>query len=147
MMKKKWIAVIGAVLTFALATVIVLAANPGTEADPLVSKSYIESVLKPEIYDYIDQQAKRGFTVVDVKAGKTVIGEAGTEMILRMGKATVIGSARGGLADVTQGMDLADGTQAPSNHMMIVPLSDGRGVKIDKTTDAILMIKGSYKIQ
>ncbi len=146
-MKKKWMVAIGAVLTFVLATAIVLAANPGTEADPLVSKSYIESVLKPEIYAYIDQQANRGFTVVDVKAGKTVIGEAGTEMILRMGQATVIGSARGGLADVTQGADLADATQVPSNHMLIVPLGDGRGVKIDKTTDAILMIKGSYKIQ
>ena len=146
-MKKKWMVVIGTVLTFAMATAIVLAANPGTEADPLVSKSYIESVLKPEIYAYIDQQATRGFTVVDVKAGKSVIGDAGTEMILRMGQATVIGSSRGGLADVTQGTDLADAAAVPANHMLIVPLGDGRGVKINKTTDAILMIKGSYKIQ
>ena len=146
-MKKKWMVVIGTVLTFAMATAIVLAANPGTEADPLVRKSYIESVLKPEIYAYIDQQANRGFTVVDVKAGKSVIGDAGTEMILRMGQATVIGSSRGGLADVTQGTDLADAAAVPANHMLIVPLGDGRGVKINKTTDAILMIKGSYKIQ
>lgn len=146
-MKKKWWIGLAVVMVFVLAAAIAIAANPGTEADPLISKSYIETVLKPELYAYIEQEANQGFTVVNVDAGKTVVGEAGAEMILRMGQATVIGSNRGGLADVTQGVDLADGTAVPSNHMLIVPLDDGRGVRIDKATDAILMIKGGYKIQ
>lgn len=146
-MKKKWMIGLAAVLVFVLAAAIVIAANPGTEADPLISKSYIETVLKPELYAYIEQEANQGFTVVNVDAGKTVVCDAGTELILRMGQATVIGSDRGGLADVTQGVDLANGTAVPPNHMLIVPLDDGRGVRIDKTTDAILMIKGGYKIK
>ncbi len=146
-MKKKWLIGMAAVMVFVLAAAIAIAANPGTEADPLISKSYIETVLKPELYAYIEQEANQGFTVVNVDAGKTVVCEAGTELILRMGQATVIGSDRGGLADVTQGVDLADKTAVPSNHMLIVPLDDGRGVRIDKTTDAILMIKGGYRIQ
>lgn len=146
-MKKRWFIGLAAALVFVFAAAIVIAASAGTEADPLISKSYIDTVLKPEIYAYIEQEANQGFTVVNVDAGKTVVGEAGTEMILRMGQATVIGSNRGGLADVTQGVDLADGTAVPSNHMLIVPLDDGRGVRIDKATDAILMIKGGYKIQ
>lgn len=146
-MKKNWLVGIVAVLVLVLATAIVIAANPGTEADPLISKSYIETVLKPEIYAYIEQESNQGFAVVNVSAGKTVVCEAGTELILRMGQATVIGSDRGGLADVTQGLDLADGTTVPANHMLIVPLGDGRGVKINKSTDAILMIKGGYTIK
>ena len=146
-MKKKWLIGLAAALAFVFATAIVLAASAGTEADPLISKSYLETVFKPEVYAYIEQEANQGFTVVNVEAGKTVICEAGTELILRMGQATVIGSNRGGIADVTQGVDLADGTAVPPNHMLIVPLDDGRGVCIDKTTDAILMIKGGYKIQ
>lgn len=146
-MRKKSLIILCVVLSFALLTAIGFAANPGTEEDPLISKSYIESILKPELKAYIDTQAQQGFTVVNVDAGKTVVGDAGAEMILRMGQAVIIGSDRGGLADVTQGIDLADGTQVPPNHMLIVPLGDGRGVKIDKTTDAILMIKGSYTIK
>ena len=146
-MKKNWLVGIVAVLVLVLATAIVIAANPGTEADPLISKSYIETVLKPEIYAYIEQESNQGFTVVNVSAGKTVVCDAGAEVILRMGQATVIGSDRGGLADVTQGLDLADGTVVPANHMLIVPLGDGRGVKINKSTGAILMIKGGYTIK
>ncbi|MBQ4159299.1 MAG: hypothetical protein IJD83_00045 [Clostridia bacterium] len=145
-MKKRWITVISVILAFALGAVFAIAANPGSQEDPLISKSYIEGTLKPEIYAYIDQKAQGGFEVVSVKAGKTVLGGAGTEMILRMGQACVIGSDRGGIADVTQGVDLTHNAAAPANHMLIVPMEDGRGLYISPTTDAILMIKGSYKI-
>lgn len=152
---KKWL-LLGLCIVLVLATVtaIAIAANPGTQEDPLISKSYVESILKPELYAYIDAKSASGsatepasFVVVNVGAGKTVIGDAGTEMILRMGKGTIVGSARGGLADVTQGGDLGSGTPIPANHMLIVPLSDGRGVRISAETDAILMIKGGYSIR
>ncbi len=145
-MKKTWITVVAVVLAFVLGAVITIAANPGTQEDPLISKSYIDAQLKPEIYAYIDQKAQSRFEVVTVKSGQTVLGGAGTEMILRMGQACVIASNRGGLADVTQGVDLANDVYAPANHLLIVPMEDGRGVRITSPTDAILMIKGSYKI-
>lgn len=87
------------------------------------------------------------FEVVTVGAGKKVTGGAGTEMILRMGSGSIIASARGGLADATMGADLGDGAAIPSNHLLIVPLNDGRGVRIASESDAILMIKGSYNIE
>ena len=145
-MKKKVLAFALAAVLVVTAAVAVVAADPGTQTDPLISKSYVESVLKPEIYDYVDEKASQGFVVVNVPKGKTVIGGAGAEMILRMGQGEIIGSARGGLADVTAGVDLANGMAVPANHMLIVPLEDGRGLYISPTTDAILMIKGSYKI-
>lgn len=137
---------------------LVFSAEPGSDGDPLISKSYIDDVLLPQIYSYIDSavaglKPSEGavqtdkFEVVNVGAGKQIIGGAGTEMILRMGSGSVIGSARGGLADTTAGADLANGAAIPPNHLLIVPLGDGRGVQIDAGSDAILMIKGSYEIK
>ena len=132
-------------------------ASPGTEADPLVSKSYIDDVLKPEIQQMIDAsvaeidggsntnaQPER-FVVVEASKGDEIICEAGTELILRMGSATVIATKKGGLADVTSGYDLADGLQMPANHLLIVPVADGRGIRAD--AKIIVMIKGGYSIR
>lgn len=111
------------------------AAQPGTQEDPLITKSYVESVLYPQMK----------FKVVEVPAGKSVICSAGTEMILRMGTCNIIGTQKGGVSDVTMGYDLANGTNVQGNHLLIVPLDDGRGVKT--STDCLIMIKGSYTIQ
>ena len=134
------------------------AADPGSDGDPLISKSYIDSVVLPQIYSYIDS-AVAGlkpsvgtvqtdkFEVVNVGAGKQVIAGAGTELILRMGSGSIIGSARGGIADTTDGTDLQNGSAIPANHLLIVPLGDGRGMQISSGGDAIVMIKGSYEIK
>lgn len=111
------------------------AAQPGTQEDPLITKSYIESVVYPAMK----------FKVVDVPAGKSVIFSAGTEAILRMGTCNIIGTQKGGISDVTMGYDLPDGTIVQGNHLLIAPLDDGRGVRT--STDSILMIKGSYEIK
>ena len=87
------------------------------------------------------------FEVVNVGAGKQVIAGAGTELILRMGSGSIIGSARGGIADTTDGTDLQNGSAIPANHLLIVPLGDGRGMQISSGGDAIVMIKGSYEIK
>jgi len=106
-------------------------ALPGSEQDPLVSRSYVDSQLR--------------MSVIEVPAGKQIIGFAGTEIILRGGSATVIDSPMGGLADVTSGKDLRQGEQAPPNHHLIVPRDDGRGLQA--TAQLILMVRGNYKIQ
>lgn len=158
MVKKRIAAICGVCILALGAAGFVFAADPGSDDDPLISKSYIDSVVLPKIYSYIDsavaklepsdsQGASDVFEVVNVEAGKTVIASAGTEMILRMGSASVIGSARGGISDVTGGEDLADKAGVPSNHLLIVPLDDGRGVTVGNEGDAILMIKGSYEIK
>ncbi len=138
---------------------IVVIAEPGTDSDPLISKSYIDEVLMPKIQQYVDDKiAEMGdnqgggteagalvFEVVEADAGDKIICSAGAELILRMGKATIIATEKGGLADTTIGYDLADGTAMPANHMLIVPVADGRGIKAD--TDIIVMIKGEYIIK
>lgn len=105
-------------------------AEPGTGADPLVSKSYV------------DQAAL--FRVVEVPAGQVIIGEAGTELVLRAGQATAIVSPQGGLLDVSGGNDTPQGAQIPANHLIVIPRSDGRGFKA--TTDLVLMVKGRASV-
>ena len=124
-----------------------LAADPGSTEDPLVTLSYINDVLMPQVKSYVDSksQASEGFEIVNVKAGQTVIVGASTEMILRMGNAQIVATQKGGVADVTQGIDLQNGAVMPSNHLLIVPLDDGRGAQM--LSDGIIMIKGNYTVK
>ena len=133
-------------------------AEPGADDDPLISKSYVDSILIPKIQKMIDSKFSEvsvnggsesadgaKFVVVEASEGDEIICTAGTELILRMGKATVIATQKGGLADTTSGYDLEDGKSMPSNHLLIVPVADGRGIKAD--TDIIVMIKGGYSVR
>ncbi len=159
-MNKRKISVILAVCLVMAGVFAVFAADPGTEGDPVVTLSYITDKVIPDIYAYIDSKISGApqdgtsagvvsdaatFAVAEVPAGREVICDAGCEIILRSGSAKVIATAKGGLADTTAGYDLPNGSQAPSNHLMIVPVGDGRGVYAE--TDCILMIKGNYSVK
>ena len=143
------------VLSVVLVGGIVAFSEPGGTDDPVVTKSYIVDKVIPDIKAYIDERfgiaASEGvvtndsYTVVNVSKGKSVICEAGAELILRMGTGTIIATQKGGLADTTAGYDLANGTNMPSNHQLIVPVADGRGFKAE--TDVIVMVKGGYTIK
>ncbi len=125
-----------------------LAADPGSSADPLVSMSYINDVLMPQVRSYVDSKTMEGtssaYKIVNLKKGQTVIGAQSTEFILRMGTASVVATEKGGLADVTAGYDLPNGSVMPANHLLIVPFEDWRGVTMQ--SDGILMIKGVYSV-
>ncbi len=137
-----------AIIIAAFLTIPSLAANPGSEEDPLISMSYVEDVLMPQIKSYVDTKATeasgQNYEIVNLKKGQTVIGGQSSEFILRMGDATVVATKKGGLADVTAGIDLANGTVMPANHLLIVPFDDWRGIKM--VTDGIVMIKGIYSV-
>lgn len=138
-MKKRIISLIAAgFAVFAFSA----AAAPGTDDDPLVSKSYLDSV----VYPYIDSKsAGTSIEIVNVKKGSSIYCSAGTEYILRGGSANVIATSKGGVCDVTGGYDVADGIEVIPNHMMLVPVADGRGAYV--TSDAIFAIRGPYEIR
>lgn len=131
-------------------------AAPGSERDPLVSKSYVDDAiakLATQLEDIglpgIDPEnppaANTKLTVVSVAAGKRLIAYEGTEFILRSGKATAIGSAAGGIPDLTGGKDLPHNAAIPANHLLLFPRSDQRGIKA--TTNIIVMVRGEYTIE
>ncbi|MBE7049723.1 MAG: hypothetical protein E7394_03010 [Ruminococcaceae bacterium] len=147
---------------FVLALVICITpvyAEPGGSDDPLITLSYVEDVLIPQMKSYVDSSVANSsagsqnvtveggtyFNVVNVSKGQTIIGDRSCQMILRMGSGKIVATKKGGIADVTLGYDLPDGVDAPSNHLLIIPVDDGRGIKM--TSDGIIMICGSYSVK
>lgn len=130
--------------------------EPGSANDPLVTKSYIDSKLQ-ELetklkLELASNQANTKpdtknmtFEVVTVPKGSTIVGEQGTEIIVRSGSGQIVSGAGGGLQDMTDGVDALAGTNAKKYHLMIVPRDDGRG--INATTELIVMVRGGYTIQ
>ena len=125
-------------LIVALCTAAVLATS-GSEEDPLISKSYLESVFLNTV------KTEMSFEVVSLAAGQQIVGDAGCEMILRMGKATIFSTEKGGISDVTIGGDHKGGSDMPANHLLIVPVGDGRGITAE--TDVLVMVKGKYAVK
>lgn len=152
-MRRATLTILVAVLAM---TAIASFATPGTNEDPLISLSYINDTLLPEIYGYINEKIdsltnsnqtseSSEFKVIDVKKGQKIQGGNGCEMILRMGSATINASKSGGLSDVTDGYDLGQDEQMPANHLIIVPVGDGRGITM--TANGKVMIKGTYTLK
>lgn len=117
------------------AGIVTLFADPGDSSDPIITLSYLENVLKGQL----------SFKVVNIERGQQLVCEDGTELILRMGSATIVATEKGGLADVTSGIDLPNGSEMPSNHHLIVPVNDGRGIIANNKV--IVLVKGDYTIK
>ena len=150
-------------LILAIALTAVIYAAPGDANDPIVVLSYLNDRIKALVTDYkldeiadlrkkvdsLDSNEGSGgsstaLEVVEIKAGEKLIAGAGAEIILRGGKAFVIGSELGGIANVTAGKDFVSGMEFVPNHLMIVPRDDGRGAYTDDY--AIFMVRGTYEI-
>jgi hypothetical protein len=136
--RKRAAAICLAALACVAMTAAVRAASgtPGSESDPVVTKSYVDKLL-----------AETGgvFLPVQVAAGKRLIGGAGAEIILRSGEATVIGNESNGVSDLTDGSDLPTGAPARPNHLLLVPRDDGRGIAA--VTDLWVMVRGPHTLQ
>lgn len=105
--------------------------EPGSETDPIVTKSYVDSAVS--------------YTPVQLAAGQTLIGGEGTEIILRSGIATAIDNGANGVSDITAGVDLMTGADVGLNHLLLIPRNDGRGIAA--VTEIWVMIRGSYTVK
>ncbi|MDD3169371.1 MAG: hypothetical protein PHC91_07930 [Eubacteriales bacterium] len=136
----------GLVIVFSVFAVTVAAAaaadTPGSESDPVVTKSYVDSQIAQL---HSSGTVSDTYTVVKVNAGQKVIGKGGTEIILRSGEATAIDNGANGVSDITAGQDLMTGQRVGMNHLLLVPKEDGRGIQA--ITELYVMIRGSYSIQ
>jgi len=88
------------------------------------------------------------FKIIKLPAGKTLIGDASTEIIVRNTNrvtAYIASTATGGISNLISGKDIPNGVIIPANQLLLVPKADGRGMKAIK--DADIMIKGTYTIK
>ncbi len=131
------------------------ASNFGTQADPLVAKSYLDQTVTPKLQAQfeakLDQQVKLieqqiasastglDFVSVSLTNGQTLKGSVGCEIILRSGSV----SASGSLSDVTDGRTLAAGAALTANHLCLVG-AQGDGVKA--ASSVTLLVRGAYTV-
>ncbi len=135
--------------------------SPGSSADPLVSKSYVDEKISELLgvlstsggYNTGDsansasQTNADTYTPVSAQSGQIILGGEGTEIILRSGSAVGYCEGENGIANVTIGADIGNGTIVGKNNLLIVPRNDGRGVKVSGNGEAWFLIKGSYEIR
>lgn len=84
------------------------------------------------------------FIPVSVSKNQIILGTEGTEIILRSGKATTYCSEVNGIINLTTGKELFNNDDIVQNNLLLIPRSDGRGLKV--TEDAWLMIKGDFSL-
>lgn len=159
-MKKKklriWICAVIAVALIAGASVYA-ATTYGTKDDPLVTKSYLDDTLTPELMAQFKTQlnsalaaqqsgstAEGTFEVVTLSKGQTLTGKVGCEILLRIGTAAVAASSSPGLVDTTSGGTLDSGGALTANHLYMVSIA-GNGVKATAAAVKVL-VSGSYTI-
>lgn len=140
-MKKKWILALVVVMVLA-AGAAAFAADPGSAEDPVVTKSYVDAQIAAALEELGGSGAV--FTAVNVTAGSSLIGGGGTELVLRSGEATAIDNGIDGVSDLTGAKDLKGDAPITTNHLLLVPRDDGRGIKA--VTDIWVMVKGTYTI-
>ena len=147
-------------LILAMIFTLVIYAAPGDANDPIVVLSYLNDRIKALISDYkldnlsdlqkkVDELAKSGgsgassaaLEVVEIRAGERLIAGAGTELILRGGKAFVIGSEMGGIANVTSRQDFCPAW----NLLQIILMMLRRERSWCHTRLAIFMVRGHTK--
>jgi len=138
------IALVALILTVTLA-VAFGAGSPGSEDDPVVTKSYVDEAIAKLKENAGGSQSTDQWEVVCVPANTSVVGETGTQMILRSGSATAIDNGANGISDLTGGSDLRMGTAIAKNHLLLIPGSDGRGMKT--VGECWIMINGGYTLR
>lgn len=102
--------------------------QPGTQQDPVVSRSYL--------------RAFHEFRLVSVPPERKLRLGTGTEVVLRSGRAQVSG---GNLLNLSRGKDLAPEEALPLNHHLLCPREDGRG--LTTRTTALILIRGPYRFE
>lgn len=143
----------GALVLITVTGVALAASTQGSRNDPLVTLSYLNDVLIPDLMARADshieekanqlmEEARTGnkavFGTAEVLAGSKINLTAGTQIILRTGTAT----NTDGLIDLTEGGSMWNLLQA--NHLYI-SVKDGQQVTV--TENALFLIQGRYTIE
>ena len=152
-----------------------ISAQPGSETDPLVSRSYLEERLRnfstseytlpDELLHFLIEDITNGvvamlggispttppqdsmaYVPINVLQNQTLVGAEGTEIIVRGGNAVTFSMVADGLVNATTGTELFNGDNVPLNNILIVSRDDGRGVTVT-SSNAWLLVRGDFEIR
>ena len=165
MKHKKLLTALAILLVVCLAagvSAVIASPSYGTESDPLVTKSYMDTV-KSDVLgklntaianaenDLMNKFASSGnangtlFISVSLPEGKTLSCQAGTEILLRSGSAVSVASSSAGLTDSTDGVSLTSSGKALSVNHLYMAQAAGAGVKSSSGT-VTLLVRGAYTV-
>ena len=163
--KNRWFlrAVVLLALSGILSTTVSLAAEAGSEGDPLVTLSYLNDTFLDTILTKVDQkiaarnsqiaqelggQSASGtaltFTVVTLSKGQVLTGDIGCEVMLRVGTASCVSPSSPGLIDESSASALNNGGALVQNHLYMMTI-EGRGVQATAATTKLL-VRGTCTI-
>lgn len=167
-MKRKIALILTAVLLGLAVCLPAAAAGAGTADDPLVTLSYLNETFLAAVQKRIDEavssrnasltayiDGKLGsgggsagtassFAVVTIPAGKTLVGDIGCEVMLRVGSAVCVSPSSPGLIDETSAGTLNNSGALAQNHLYMMTI-ENRGVKATAATTKLL-VRGTYTI-
>lgn len=137
-----------------------LSAQAGDSGDPLVTKSYVDQQIAKALGNNTssgstntggttsESTVSEKMEIVTIKPGQQLIAKGGAEFVIRAGKAVIYSADGSGVSDLTEGADLMNGANAPSNHLLMFP-RDGRGITaVDATKNSVtVMVRGDYSIK
>lgn len=147
------------ILSIALAVVIIAGVSAyaattfGTSSDPLITLSYLEKTLTPQLLEQFGDELEAAlvanggtdtYSVVTLTSGQTLTGAVGCEIMLRIGSASVSASDSPGLVDTTDASSLNNGSALKTNHLYMVTIA-GNGIKATAATVKVI-VRGSYTI-
>lgn len=139
---KRVIALVIIITILGLTVVVAASDTPGSKEDPVVTKSYVDNQIARLMGSGGSTETYKAIMLTE---GQRLIGNEGTEVILRSGEATAIDNGANGVSDVTGAKDLMTGQNVAQNHLLLIPRSDGRGIQAN--TEIWVMVRGAYTIQ
>lgn len=159
------LATIGILLLVSMTLCVSADGTYSTHEDPLVSLSYVNNVLGPQIMEQvlakidaeyvkisdISMASAGSYTTLALTQGQTVMADACCEVVLVSGMASAVITAAAnveagnGISDLTDGAVLVNSNLLPLNHYLVIPKSDGRGFTVTSET-ATILIRGEYHV-
>ena len=128
----------------------------GSQADPLVTLSYLTETFTGQVMERVDERivqrnaalsAELGgaYAAVTLSAGQTLSGEAGCELLLRSGSAVCVADSAGvpGMVDATSGGSVNGGGALQANHLYLMPAPAG----VRASSEAAVLVRGGYSVR
>lgn len=152
-----------------LAAFVAIAADVGSQGDPLVTLSYLNETFLGQLLDKVDEKlaardealrrelaeelgqggiiapdggTSAGYIEVTLEAGETLWGSAGTEILFRGGSAVCMADGAPGLVDATDGGSIGNGDALKKDHLYA--MTTDRGVAA--SNQVTLLVRGQYTI-
>jgi len=139
----------------------------GTQSDPLITLSYLDETLTPQIIAKVEKMlneresnmvkefnellSSQGtvnsdtYSVVTLNNGQKLIGKVGCEIMLRIGTASCTAQYTPGLIDASTGGSINNGAALTVNHLYMVTIAD-HGITATSSGVKVL-VRGEYTIK